>query len=106
MRIEEKIEQYLNESSYKKKKLDNEEYYIKEQIPGKSWRIAISDHPEFIGQIHKENNRKWTAEIRTEKGEIVEYAGIWKSKKDAIEEVIFGLKRKERPGEMMKKMMR
>ena len=107
MKIEEKLEQYLNETSYKKKKLDDEEYYIKEQIPKKSWRVIISDDPEFFAQITKENNRKWNAEIRDAKsGSLLQYPGIWKSKKEAIEEAIFALKQKEKPGQIMKDMMK
>lgn len=42
----------------------------------------------IFGQITKDK-RKWTAEIRySESGDIRQYAGIWITKKDAIEEVV------------------
>ena len=48
----------------------------------------ISDGGEIFGQI-KKDGRKWIAEIRySESGDIKRYAGIWDTKKDAIEEVV------------------
>jgi hypothetical protein len=49
----------------------------------------ISNGGEIFGQI-KKDGRKWIAEIReTDCGDIKRYAGIWNTKKEAIEEVIF-----------------
>ena len=53
----------------------------------------ISDGGEIFGQI-KKDGRKWIAEIRySESGDIKRYAGIWDTKKDAIEEVVFIISR-------------
>ena len=58
---------------------------IQKHYPG---CFRVSDGGEIFGQI-KKDGRKWTAEIRySESGDIKRYAGIWSTKKDAIEEVV------------------
>lgn len=52
------------------------------------YRVTYPDAYEF-GQI-KHEGRNWLAEIRdTETGRIVRFAGIWKTKHEAIEECEF-----------------
>lgn len=47
----------------------------------------ISNNGPFFGQV-KKVNREWHAEIRqTETGTLVRFAGIWNTRKDAIEEI-------------------
>lgn len=54
---------------------------------------------EYFGQIKKQSDREWHAEIRRiETGELVRFAGIWKRKRDAIEEVEFILRKPEYQG--------
>ena len=49
------------------------------------FRITLTD--EYFGQIIRDG-KKWNAEIRkTETGTLVRFAGIWNSRKDAIEEL-------------------
>lgn len=58
---------------------------IEKHYPG---CFRISDGGEAFGQI-KKDGKKWTAEIRySESGNIKQYAGIWNTKKEAIEEVV------------------
>ena len=53
----------------------------------------VEDPFSVFGQIYKDG-RKWIAEIRySESGDIKRYAGIWDTKKDAIEEVVFIISR-------------
>jgi hypothetical protein len=64
---------------------------IQKHYPG-CYRISDERRQEdpfsIFGQI-KKDGRKWTAEIRySESGDIRQYAGIWNTKKDAIEEVV------------------
>jgi len=46
----------------------------------------VRDGGEFFGQVKREG-RTWVAEIReTNSGDLMRYAGIWSSKRDAVEE--------------------
>ena len=50
------------------------------------YRLTLSPH--YFGQI-KKSGREWNAEVRkTETGELVRFAGIWSSRKDAVEELL------------------
>lgn len=41
-----------------------------------------------FGQMHKKSDGMWHAEIRDgDTGQILQYAGIWKTLRDAVEEV-------------------
>lgn len=53
----------------------------------------VSGNGDRFGQI-KRDGREWHAEIRdTESGSLVRFAGIWNTRRDAIEEVEFILSR-------------
>lgn len=54
-------------------------------LPGR-YRLNLGNG--FFGQI-KKNGRKWVAEIRRENGDLVRYAGIWRTLADAEEECRF-----------------
>lgn len=54
------------------------------QTVGRSTRVSNGYH---FGQVHKDG-REWHAEIRESwSGALVRFAGIWGTKRDAIEEV-------------------
>ncbi len=54
---------------------------------GSCYRYTVETNPELFGQIHKQG-REWHAEIRVSStGTIRRYAGIWKTRRDAEEEV-------------------
>lgn len=54
---------------------------------GSCYRYRVDSNLELFGQIHKEG-REWHAEIRViDTGTIRRYAGLWKTRKDAEEEV-------------------
>ena len=74
------------------------EITIKKHYPG-CYRISFVDERRreepfsIFGQIIKDG-RKWIAEIRySSSGDIKRYAGIWNTKKEAIEEVVFIISR-------------
>ena len=51
--------------------------------------FRVSNGGKIFGQI-KKTGRKWTAEIRySQTGELLQYAGIWAIKREAVEEVVF-----------------
>lgn len=55
------------------------------------YRITVNN--DFFGQI-KKNGHKWHAEYRSnDGGHIVQYAGIWNTKREAVEEVMFSVNR-------------
>lgn len=57
---------------------------IKKHYPG-CYRVSCDK--QAFGQIKKEG-REWNAEIRsTTTGTILRFAGIWNTRKDAVEEV-------------------
>lgn len=48
---------------------------------------VYADGCDWFGQV-KKNGRQWFAEIRKASDcDLIQYAGIWRTKKDAIEEV-------------------
>jgi len=50
------------------------------------YRLTLSD--SYFGQI-KKVKRQWEAEIReNDTGTLVRFAGIWSSRKDAVEELL------------------
>jgi|DEB0MinimDraft_3_1074331.scaffolds.fasta_scaffold245806_1 hypothetical protein len=53
----------------------------------------ISNGSAEFGQIRKQG-REWHAEIRNmQTGDLVRYAGIWSTKRDAVDECLFILDR-------------
>ena len=59
---------------------------IKEHGP-EIWRV--SNDSDAFGQIFRRGPRKWEAEIRrTETGEMIRPAGIWATKREAIQECV------------------
>ena len=54
------------------------------------YRYTRTDNADLFGQI-KKVGREWHAEIRYVDGTLKQYAGIWSTRKDAIEEVDFTL---------------
>ena len=64
---------------------------IKKHYPG---CYRVSNGSDAFGQIRKDG-RKWNAEIRkTETGEMMRFAGIWGTRKDAVEEIEHILERR------------
>lgn len=62
--------------------------YEEEKYRPQVYRIKIKSNKDEFGQVSK-NLGKWEGEIkRKSSGETIRFAGIWKSKKDAIEEVV------------------
>ena len=57
---------------------------LRKQYEG-TYRITLNEQGEFA-QI-KKKGREWHAEIRYRDGTLKQHAGIWKSRKDAVEEV-------------------
>lgn len=51
------------------------------------YRVTL-DHDHF-GQITKEANGLWLAQIRaTESGNLIRYAGLWETRRAAVEELV------------------
>jgi hypothetical protein len=54
----------------------------------------VYGHPEFFGNV-KKVGREWHAEVRasTNTSEVYRFAGVWKTKRDAVEEAIWIISR-------------
>ena len=69
-------------------------YYKDMNTSPRFWRKhrnGCSRYSNFVGDFGqvKKVGRKWHAEIRSNAGDILQYAGIWNTRKDAREEVEF-----------------
>ena len=89
---------YINHLNFNRRSKGIEKITIKRHFPS-CYRISFVDERmgedsfSIFGQIIKDG-RKWIAEIRySSSGDIKRYAGIWNTKKEAIEEVVFIISR-------------
>jgi len=73
------------------KEVDVSKDYTIEKHAKNIFRIKLKTNKVRFGQIHKKS--KWEAEIRDKDGNLVRYAGIWNSKKEAVDEILFILMR-------------
>lgn len=52
---------------------------------------------EYFANVRKDRKkRQWTVDIRNNSGALIRYAGIWKSKREAVDEALFVLGLMER----------
>ncbi len=58
------------------------------------YRVSASDAFANVKlERHGEHRGKWVVDVRNKSGDLIQYAGVWKTKREAVEEAQFVLRR-------------